>query len=109
MLLSGFDLEAAALQAGFNSTSVEAGSKEGLLNASRLLSEGFKETMGIPNYVLGVPVPVTDAATALSTPTGALMPAVWMSSESIRLELPPGAGSLVQVRVQLAGGVVSRP
>lgn len=99
VLLSGFDLERYALAAGRNRTSVLPGVREGLLSAHGLLTAAGRHAMGVPDHLVGVAIPVTDAISALQVEADELEPAVWISSESIRLVLPPGAGADVQVRV----------
>lgn len=113
VLLSGFDLEQAALAAGFNSTSVISGTREGIVNGSKLMEPASLAAMGIHSWQLAAALPVVGTTSVPVIPTGNVNATVlsprWVSRELIELILPPGAGHGIQVRVQLLGGAVSRP
>lgn len=70
VLLSGFDLEKAAVLAGLNSTSTIPGKREGIVNGSRLMEPESLAAMGIPSWQLAVALPVLGSSSSPVIPVG---------------------------------------
>lgn len=115
VLVSGFNLEKRALEAGLNTSEVVESTSEGIVNASRLFHNASLMQMQVPSWRIAAAIPVVDDESSnlgvrpMGNVQGLVQPAVWKSSESIQMVLPPGAGRDIQLRVQLIGGAVSRP
>lgn len=89
VLVSGFDLEVAAMTAGLNSTTVVQGSREGIMNGSRLFEPSALAAMKIDPWVLAAAIPVRSSSGISVIPVGnvevPLPAAVWLSEGSIQV------------------------